>query len=165
MKTTKEHFHIFKEEAIYWLNYFGLKDWSVYFSHKKISADARAEVTWKIIGRVCGISLALEWDMDDADEMQFRKSAFYEVCELLIAPLSSLAGYFISQETITEQIHMIVRRLENTIFKERMERMPLTSKGKTIKAAMRKEYGEKKGDRVFYASQSKGTIKGTHKKK
>ena len=30
--------------------------------------------------------------------------------------------------------------------------MPLTPKGKTIRAAMRKEYGTKKGTSVFYAS-------------
>ena len=41
--------------------------------------------------------------------------------------------------------------------------MPLTKKGKKIKAAMQKEYGTKKGERVFYASQNKGTIKGTHR--
>ena len=41
--------------------------------------------------------------------------------------------------------------------------MPLTKKGKKILGAMKKEYGEKKGKSVFYASQNKGTIKGTHK--
>jgi len=43
--------------------------------------------------------------------------------------------------------------------------MPLTKKGKKIKKAMESEYGKKKGESVFYASQNKGTIKGTHKKK
>ena len=43
--------------------------------------------------------------------------------------------------------------------------MPLTKKGEKIKRAMEEGYGKKKGDRVFYASQNKGTIKGTHKKK
>ena len=43
--------------------------------------------------------------------------------------------------------------------------MPLTAKGKKIKKNMEKEYGKKKGKAVFYASQNKGTIKGTHKKK
>ncbi len=43
--------------------------------------------------------------------------------------------------------------------------MPLTKKGKKIKRKMRQQYGEGKGDEVFYASQNKGTIKGTHKKK
>lgn len=38
--------------------------------------------------------------------------------------------------------------------------MPLNQKGKEIKSAMEKEYGQEKGDRVFYASENKGTIKG-----
>jgi hypothetical protein len=36
--------------------------------------------------------------------------------------------------------------------------MPLNAKGKKIKAAMEKEYGKEHGDRVFYASEHKGTI-------
>lgn len=43
--------------------------------------------------------------------------------------------------------------------------MPLTPKGQKIKAAMKKEYGAKKGERVFYASENKGTIKGVARKK
>lgn len=43
--------------------------------------------------------------------------------------------------------------------------MPLTKKGSKILAAMKKEYGVKRGTQVFYASQNKGTIKGTHKSK
>lgn len=38
--------------------------------------------------------------------------------------------------------------------------MPLNSKGKAIKKAMEKEYGGKKGEQVFYASENKGSIKG-----
>jgi hypothetical protein len=43
--------------------------------------------------------------------------------------------------------------------------MPLTKKGKKIRRSMREQYGKKKGDRVYYASQNKGTITGTHKKR
>ena len=43
--------------------------------------------------------------------------------------------------------------------------MPLTAKGKKIKAAMTKKYGEKKGEDIFYASANKGTIKGVAKTK
>ena len=42
--------------------------------------------------------------------------------------------------------------------------MPLLEKGKKILAAMKRTYGKKKGKDVFYASQNKGTITGTHKK-
>ena len=43
--------------------------------------------------------------------------------------------------------------------------MPLTKKGSKILGAMESEYGEEKGKKVFYASQNKGTITGTHKAK
>lgn len=44
--------------------------------------------------------------------------------------------------------------------------MPLTKKGRKIERAMDKEYGgKKKGERVFYASANKGTIKGVEKGK
>jgi hypothetical protein len=42
--------------------------------------------------------------------------------------------------------------------------MPLTPKGKKIKAAMTKQYGAKKGAQVFYATENKGKIKGLVKK-
>lgn len=38
--------------------------------------------------------------------------------------------------------------------------MPLNKKGKKIMSAMKHEYGEKKGEAVFYASKNKGKIKG-----
>jgi len=38
--------------------------------------------------------------------------------------------------------------------------MPLTAKGEEIKAALVKEYGEKKGEQVLYAGKNKGTFTG-----
>lgn len=43
--------------------------------------------------------------------------------------------------------------------------MPMTKKGAKIKRAMAKTYGKKRGAKVYYASQNKGTIKGTHRKR
>lgn len=43
--------------------------------------------------------------------------------------------------------------------------MPETKKGKKIHRAMRKQYGPKKGDEVFYAMENAGTLKGVVKKK
>jgi len=43
--------------------------------------------------------------------------------------------------------------------------MPLTPKGKKIKAAMTEQYGEKKGEDVFYASKNKGKITGVDRPK
>lgn len=43
--------------------------------------------------------------------------------------------------------------------------MPLTKKGEKIKSEMQKEYGDKKGEQVFYASANKGKVKGVEKGK
>lgn len=43
--------------------------------------------------------------------------------------------------------------------------MPLTKKGKKIKSAMMEQYGKEKGERVFYATENKGKIKGVTKKR
>jgi hypothetical protein len=57
--------------------------------------------------------------------------------------------------------------MTSTVFtfmiKQEVKEMPLTAKGKKIKKAMEKEYGKEKGEDVFYASQNKGKVKGTHK--
>ena len=37
--------------------------------------------------------------------------------------------------------------------------MPLTPKGKKIMKSMKKQYGSKKGETVFYASKNKPAIK------
>ena len=43
--------------------------------------------------------------------------------------------------------------------------MALTPKGKKTKAAMVKEYGKEKGERVFYASENSGQLKGVSESK
>jgi len=42
--------------------------------------------------------------------------------------------------------------------------MPLTKKGEKIIAAMKQQYGAKKVEQVFYATENKGKIKGVAKK-
>ena len=43
--------------------------------------------------------------------------------------------------------------------------MSLNKKGKKIMKSMKKQYGKKKGETVFYASKNKGVIKGVEKRK
>jgi hypothetical protein len=42
--------------------------------------------------------------------------------------------------------------------------MPLTEKGKKIKASIIKQYGKERGERVFYALLNKGKIEKVKKK-
>lgn len=41
--------------------------------------------------------------------------------------------------------------------------MPLTKKGSKVMREMAKTYGHEKAERVFYAAENKGTLKGVHK--
>ena len=41
--------------------------------------------------------------------------------------------------------------------------MPLTKKGKKIMRSMKKQYGKKRGEEVYYATKNKGKIKGVKK--
>ena len=41
--------------------------------------------------------------------------------------------------------------------------MRLNKKGKKIMKSMKKQYGKKKGEKIFYASKHKGVIKGVKK--
>jgi hypothetical protein len=43
--------------------------------------------------------------------------------------------------------------------------VPLTKKGIKVLKEMRKEYGPKKGEQVFYATENKGKVKGIKKGK
>jgi hypothetical protein len=43
--------------------------------------------------------------------------------------------------------------------------MPLSKAGKKIKAKLEKQYGEKKGEGIFYAMENKGEIPGMNKMK
>jgi len=42
---------------------------------------------------------------------------------------------------------------------------PLTKKGEKILEELKKSYGKKKGEGIFYAMENKGDIKGVVKKK
>jgi len=42
--------------------------------------------------------------------------------------------------------------------------MPLNKKGKKIISSMKKQYGKKRGEQVFYASLNKKKIKGVKKR-
>lgn len=42
--------------------------------------------------------------------------------------------------------------------------MPLSDKGKKVKQEMIKQYGKEKGERVFYAMENSGKLKGVKKR-
>ena len=114
-KTTKKDFADFKKECEKWIAYFGLIDWQVHFDHEERN-DCRAAIYYDCSGKVCTITLNTIWTHSAPGGM--KKLAFHEVCELLLGPLSEHAGAVYNHGIVQEQVHTVIRRLENTIFKE-----------------------------------------------
>jgi len=67
------------------------------------------------------MGLSKDWtDALPLNNKEIRRCAFHEVCELLLGNLRDIAGSrFILEREIDEQVHIIIRTLENVIFEKR----------------------------------------------
>lgn len=124
MKTTKKQFSLFKKEALLWLEIFGLeKIWTVKISLVKVDGDIAGQCWWKYSGKIARIVLNTELPEDDYDDESIRRTAFHEVCELLLAETSSIAQarFNVCEEDHKRATHCVIRVLETVLFKKRKE--------------------------------------------
>jgi len=120
MNTTTEHFEIFKDEVEYWIEKFHLREWRFRIIHadSKELKDVLAWVTSEWKGRVATISLSVDWTdstYDVVEKYELCKSAFHEVCELLLADMGSIAMIDIcstQRQEFEKSVHSVIRRLE-----------------------------------------------------
>lgn len=116
-KTSPELFNVFREEVRRWLHYFGIKEYRVEFEHISMKS-VRADVIFDMWGKTAIIRLNKNWGKDEPTEHLVRKSAFHEVCELMISKIHNMllhkATYV--QDDVEEEIHRLIRILENTVF-------------------------------------------------
>ena len=120
MKITKRQFKIFKKEARKWLKYFGMKDWSVYFEQKELE-ESRAQCIFNCVGGIATLSLAKSWnEISDkfVTDKIIQRTAFHEVCELLLARLNDMVSqrFNLNEGDVEEEIHRIIRILENSVW-------------------------------------------------
>ena len=114
-RINKKDFKLFQQEVHKWLERFGLKGWNVYFEHINIPGSL-AQTQFNIIERLAIFKLSTTWDIPPTPE-EIKKTAFHEVCELLLSRIRIIAkSRFINEDEIDEEIHNIIRILENTIF-------------------------------------------------
>lgn len=122
MKITKAHFEIFKTECQKWIEIFGLKNWQINYVHKKLE-DSRASTSFNCVGGIATIFLNTNWDEKasyEFDVNDVRKSAFHEICELLLGRLNNMVEqrYGLHVQDIEEEIHRIIRILENVLWEK-----------------------------------------------
>jgi len=115
-KTTKQHFEIFKKNCQKWINIFGLKEWRVDFRHGTYSEHSYGSIYWDYSGKCATIYLTEEWD-EEVDLKQLEKTAFHEVCELLLCVLFDMVDKDkYSYDEKVKEFHTVIRRLENSVF-------------------------------------------------
>ncbi len=116
-KTGKRHFKVFCDEARKFIDIFGLAGWEVYFEHKKYLSTELAVCITDQQGRTCTISLSPEWVELKPTDLEIRKAAFHEVCELLLSRLNTFAkDRFVRESQIDEESHSIIRTLERVLW-------------------------------------------------
>lgn len=119
LKTTEKHFKIFQAECKKWIDYFGLKNWQVYYAHREI--NGRAEARFNCVDGIANLTLNIKWDeisKDLLNDKTVKRTAFHEICELLFGRIHDMVGqrFGLIEEDVGEEIHRIIRILENTMF-------------------------------------------------
>jgi len=120
VKISKKQFELFKKEVLKWLDIFGMKNWQVHFEQRKIEEN-RAQITFNCVSGIAVFTLSTNWDEQNlafVTDENVCKSAFHEVCELLLGRLNDMTEqrYNLSRLDVEEEIHRIIRTLENTVF-------------------------------------------------
>jgi hypothetical protein len=118
-KTSKRHFKLFRDEVLMFIDIFGLMGWEVYFEHKKYLSNVQAVCITNQQGRTCTIALSTEWIALKPTDLEVRRAAFHEVCELLLSRLNTFAKYrFVRESQIDEECHNLIRILERVLWKK-----------------------------------------------
>jgi hypothetical protein len=120
-QTNDEHFKIFKQECIRWIDIFGLTDWCIDIEHKdkrRLTFGARGSCRPVLDNKCAVISLNKEW-IGEVTEKALKRTAFHEVLHILLYRLSWLAernnymGKEVHEYEISQEVHGIINRMEN----------------------------------------------------
>jgi len=114
-KITIEHFEIFKKEIYKWIDIFGLKNWEISIKHKKLPSEDRAETITRVVDRIASIVLNEQW-LIEPTENNIKKTAFHEICEVLLARIDFCMVDAVRRDEQHEARHELIRILENILF-------------------------------------------------
>jgi len=118
-KTSKRHFKLFCDEARKFMDIFGLMGWEVYFEHKQYLSNEQALCITDQQGRTCTMALSTHWVALKPTDLEVRKAAFHEVCELLLSRLNTFSKQrFVEESQIDEESRNIIRILERVLWEK-----------------------------------------------
>jgi len=114
MKTTKKHFEIFKKECQKWIDFFGLSEYGIEFFHGEVDECRGSTTDYEHDMR---IDLHLSAKLLNPSREMIAKTAFHEVCEALLMRLRRLGDIYCSHEIVNKEVHAVIHKLENSVFK------------------------------------------------
>ena len=123
-KTSAADFEIFEKECRWWIARLGLKGYAFHFEHSDNYSGVWKETSLASVyiqrnSRIVQFWLNKNWVEDLVTDWSVRSTAFHEVMEVFLDGLDYLiSNRFILEGMQTEEIHKVIRTLENTFFKD-----------------------------------------------
>lgn len=112
---------LFEHEASYWLSYFGLLDWSIIFRSEPLE-NTFAEARMNYVAKMAELVINNDYDPGSMNADVVKRSAFHEVCEVMLGSLYCQAERFCTSDYQHDMVamagHDIIRRLENTLYRD-----------------------------------------------
>lgn len=124
MQTTEEHFELFIDTCQFWIDYFGITDWNVDYQFGGEVEELEGSNPVSFISTSYEDRYAIIWFTSEAPDrlltdLEIQKSAFHEVCELLLADFFLLAqSRWVSYDQLVSSSHAVIHRLQNSVFSE-----------------------------------------------
>lgn len=118
--TTTDDFRYFCAQVEDFLDLFHLREWEACYEHVD-GMDALASVQTDTGGGFAIFRLSVHWFGLKPTRAELRETAFHEVMELMLAPLSAVAfnyeiGHTEKVALTEKERHRVIRTLENVIF-------------------------------------------------
>jgi len=113
MKTTQKDFELFVSECKKWIIFWGISEYRIEFYHEKIDGS-RAQT--KDYGHTMACDIIFSKELCSTEIDKIKKAAFHEVCEVMLMKIRDMADTDHSFSVVNQEIHSIIRRLENTVF-------------------------------------------------
>jgi hypothetical protein len=116
-ETTSDDFRSFIDECEYWIDRYGLRGWETKYSHE-CTEGYYATTSWDSESRHVTFNISTIVPDIEYTPYDIALSAFHEVTELLMYKIHMYSQeYDIKPERTIEDVHEIIRILENTFFR------------------------------------------------
>lgn len=121
--TLNNKIKFFKNEIKYWINYFGLHNYSIIFDTEDDENNCACCIPNSIkelnSERMITFTYSKSWVKDEDDLNEISRIAFHEIFELLLLRLRMFAEnkkVLVNDREIDDEVHSIIRVMENKVF-------------------------------------------------